>query len=77
MYILNLQDKVEKRRERILKALPAQQLEGKTISKITKDLGDEYSGGTISHDLQILVARGDIRSDETRKPVTYWKGRQK
>jgi len=77
MYILNLQDRVEKRRERILKALPTQQLEGKTILQITKDLGDEYSAGTIRQDLQIMVAGEEIQCDEARKPVTYWRGRQK
>ena len=77
MYVLNLQDKADRRRERIKKILPTQQSEGKNIEEISKELENEYSVGTIRIDLLMLTAAREIQSDDKRRPAIYWRGRQK
>ena len=77
MYILNLVDKVARRQESIVNALPTHQAEGKTIQQIKEDLRNEYSIGTIRIDLKILVEKGSVEIDDKRRPAIYWRKRQR
>jgi hypothetical protein len=77
VYVLELQRKIEGRRERILQALPAKESEGKTIDEVLSDIGNECSVGTLRTDLMVLKERREIECDDKRKPVIWWRLRQK